>query len=125
MEQVLREKDKKMKEMEERFQQQFEEEIQQIIKKNTATMEGTDERTIPKTRHRKTLLDKEPKTVHFDPEAKKEEGTARRQRELCHQTWSGTMGTNTYGVEQKNTVMGKNTRNSVQHPGMKVNQSQL
>ena len=78
MEQVLREKDKKMKEMEERFQRQFEEEIQQIIKKNSAIMEGTDERTIPKTRHRETSLDKEPKTVHFDPEAKKEEGTARR-----------------------------------------------
>ena len=80
IEKVLREKDKKMKEMEERFQQQFEEEIQQIIKKHTATMEGTDKRTIPKTRHRETSLDKEPKTMHFDPEAKKEEGTARRRR---------------------------------------------
>ena len=80
MEKVLREKDKKMKEMEERLQQQFEEEIQQIIKKYTATMEGTDERTIPKTRHQETSLDKEPKTVCFDPKAKKEEGTTRRRR---------------------------------------------
>ena len=78
MEQVLKEKDKKMKEMEEKFQQQFKEEIQQIIKKHTATTEGVDERTIPKPRHRGTSLEKEPKTVHFDPEAKKEEGTARR-----------------------------------------------
>ena len=77
MEQVLREKDKKMKEMEEKFQQQFKEEIQQIIKKYTATIEGADERTIPKPRYRDTLLEKEPKTVHFDPEAKKEEGIAR------------------------------------------------
>ena len=41
-------------------------------------MEGTDKRTIPKTRHQETLLDKELMTVRFDPEAKKEEGTARR-----------------------------------------------
>ena len=78
MEKVLREKDKKMKEMEERLQQQFKEEIQQIIKKHTAVMEGTDDRT--KTRHQETSLDKELKTVHFDPEAKKEEGTTRRRR---------------------------------------------
>ena len=78
MEKVLREKDKKMKEMEERLQQQFKEEIQQIIKKHTAAMEGTDERTIPKTRYQETSLDKEPKTVCFDPEAKKDEGTTRR-----------------------------------------------
>ena len=73
----MREKEKKMKEMEEKFQQQFEEEIQQIIKKYTATIEGADERTILKPRHRDTSLEKEPKTVHFDPEAKKEEGTTR------------------------------------------------
>ena len=78
MKQVLREKDKKMKEMEERFQQQFKEEIQQIIRKHTATIEGVDKRTIPKTRHRETSLEKEPKTVSFDPEAKKEEGSVRR-----------------------------------------------